>query len=77
MSRVTFLLGPGGHDTGGALGANPVQFLQAVGRLLDDVEHLGTEGLHEFAGKVRADAFDHAGAEILLNALEGGGRHDP
>ena len=55
-----FLLGPGRDHTGGALGADAVEFLQALRGLRDDVEHLGAEGLHQFAGKVRADAFDHA-----------------
>ena len=42
------------------LGPIAVEFLQALGRLRDDVEDLGAEGLHQFAGKVRANAFDHA-----------------
>ena len=71
-----FLLGPGGDHAGGALGADAVEFLQALRRLRDDVEDLGAEGLHQFAGKVRADAFDHAGAEVSLDAFQRGGGHD-
>src|SRR5439155_19048798 len=38
--------------------------------------HLGAKGLHQLAGKVRADAFDHPGAEVLLDAFQRRGRHD-
>ena len=55
---------------GGALGADAVEFLQTLWGLRDDVEDLGTEGLHQFAGKVRANAFDHAGTQVLLDAFE-------
>ena len=70
------LLGPGRDHAGGALGADAVEFLQAVGGLRDDVEHLGAEGLHQFAGKVRANAFDHARTEVALDALQRGWGHD-
>src|SRR5574341_633513 len=59
-----------------ALGANAIQLLQAIGRLLDDLEDGGAEGLHEFAGEVGPNAFHHPGAEIAFDALERGGRHD-
>ena len=40
----------------------------------DDVEHLGTEGLDEFAGISRTNATDHPGAEIFFDSLCHGGR---
>ena len=36
--------------------------------MLDDVEHRRAEGTNKPAGVNGADAFDHAGAEIALNA---------
>ena len=58
----------------GALRADAVDLLQALGRLLDDVEHLFAEGLHQLLGVDRADALDHAGGEVLLDALGRGRR---
>jgi hypothetical protein len=42
--------------------------------VLDDIEHLFLEGLHQLLGVDRADALDHAGGEVLLYALGGGRR---
>ena len=37
---------------------------------LDDVEHLLAEGAHELLGVDRADAPDHAGGKVLLDAFD-------
>src|SRR5262249_28112274 len=71
-----FLLGPRCQHARLAFGPNAVEFEQALGLLLDDVEHRFPEGLHQFAGKVGPDAFDHARAQILLDPLRGARRHD-
>ena len=59
-----------------AFGANAVEFGQAFRGLLNDVKDLFLKGLDQFFGKVRADAFDHPGAEILFDAFEGTGWDD-
>src|SRR5262249_29296887 len=59
-----------------AFGANPIEFSQAFGGLLNHVKHLLAKGLDEFFGEVWANAFDHAGAEILFDAFEGTGWDD-
>ena len=46
-------------------------FLQALGLLLDDVEHRLAECPHQFLGVDRANALDHARGEVLLDALGG------
>ena len=56
--------------------ADAVDFAQALGRLLDDVEHRRAEGLDQPAGIDRADALDHARAEVALDAGQGGRRRD-
>ena len=58
----------------GALRADAVDLLQALGRLLDDVEHRFAERPDQLLGVDRADALDHAGGEVLLDALGGGRR---
>ena len=55
-------------------GPMPSTSCSALGRLLDDVEHLFAEGLDQLLGVDRADALDHAGGEVLLDALGGGRR---
>ena len=67
------LIRPGGDDALGALRPDAVDVLQPHRRLLDDVEHVLTKGLHQRLGVDRADALDHAGREVLLDALGGGG----
>src|SRR5215813_8828817 len=59
-----------------AFGANAVKFGQAFGGLRNDVKDLRAKGLDQLFGKVRADAFDHAGAEIFFNTFEGTRRDD-
>jgi hypothetical protein len=71
------LLRPTGDDAGRAHGPDAGDLAQP-GRLgLDQVEHRGAEGADQLAGVNRADAADHAGAEILLDALGGGGLGGP
>jgi hypothetical protein len=48
--------------------------LQPLGCLLDGVEHGLAERLDELSGVDRADALDHAEDEVLLDALQRGGR---
>jgi hypothetical protein len=54
-----FLGFPGFDDSLFAFRANPVKFGQAFGRLLNHIKDLLPKGVHEFFGKVRANAFDH------------------
>jgi hypothetical protein len=71
------LLGPGAGHPFLALGSDALQREQTVGFPLDDVKDLLTEGTDQLAGEVRANALDHPGAQVLLNAFERGGRDDP
>ena len=68
------LLGPAAADALGALGPDAGDLPQALGALLDGVEHGLAERLDQLAGVDRADALDHAGAEIALDALQRGRR---
>ena len=68
------LLGPAGDDARGALRADAGDLAQAVRLLLDQVEHRLAEGGDQLPGVHRADAADHAGAEVLLDALQRGRR---
>jgi hypothetical protein len=63
------LLGPGGKDAGSPNRPDAVDFAQSVWRHLDDVEHLLAEGAHELLGVDRANAPDHAGRQVLLDAF--------
>ena len=71
------LVRPAPDDAPGALGADPVHLAQPLGLLLDDVEHGLAEGRDQPLGVDRADALDHAGAEVLLDALGRGRRGGP
>ena len=64
------LLGPGGDDPSRAHRPNAVDFPQPIGLRLDDLEHLLAEGAQELLGVGRADAPDHAGGKVLLDALD-------
>ena len=70
------LVGPAGRDLPGPLVADAVDLAQALGCLLDDVEDRRAEGADQPAGVDRADALDHAGAEVALDAAEGVRRRD-
>ena len=64
------LLSPAGNDPTRTHRANAVDFPQASGLRLDDVEHLVAEGAEELLGVNRADAPDHAGGKVLLDAFD-------
>ena len=64
------LLGPCVGDALGAHPANPGHFAQPVWFGLDDVEHLLAERLDHLPGVDGADAADHAGAEVFLDAVD-------
>src|ERR1044071_960917 len=64
------LFGPAGDDLSCTLGADAGHFAQTRRLLLDNFEHLLAEGTGELPGIDRADAADHAGAQVLLDALD-------
>ena len=68
------LIRPGGGDAAGPHPANPRHLTQALGRLLDHLQYLRPEGGHQLAGIDRADAADHARAQVFLDPLGRGGR---
>ena len=68
------LLGPGAGDALGAHRADAGHLAQTIGLRLDHVEHLLAERLDHLLGVDRADAADHAGTEILLDAFDRGRR---
>src|SRR5579883_2565979 len=74
ISRITFLLGPGIDDALHPDLADPTHLAQALRRAFDDVEHRLAEPAHQLLGIDRADAADHAGAEIALDPLGRGRR---
>ena len=43
-----------------AFGTNPVEFRQTLRCLLNNIKDLFLEGLDQFFGKVRPNAFDHS-----------------
>src|SRR5262245_34301125 len=55
-----------------ALGADTGDLTQATRLLLDDVEYGFAEGAHQLFRIDRANAPDHAGTKIFLDALDGG-----
>src|SRR5208282_267990 len=63
------LLGPGPFDPASPLRPDAVHLLQAGRIVLDDVEDLLSELVHQLPGIDRPDALDHAAAEVFLNAL--------
>ena len=71
MARMTFCSAQARVTRSSTLGTDPLEFQQARGGLLDDVEHRLAESAHQFPGEVRADPLDHAGAQVLLDAIEG------
>ena len=73
---MAFLIGPAGGDALDPLGADAVERAQPLGGVLDHLKDLLSKRRDQCLGKVRADASDHAAAEVLLDALEGAGRRD-
>ena len=64
------LLRPGSDDAPRPDRADAIDLTHPIGLGLDDVEHLLAEGLDHLPGIDRADAADHAGGEIRLDALD-------
>ena len=65
---------PGFLDAFPAFRTDAVQFLQPGGLRLDDVEDFLAKLAHQLLGVHRADPFDHAAAQVFLNALPAGWR---
>ena len=63
------LFGPGGKNAGRTNRSDAVDLAQPVRCGLDDVEHLVAERAHQLLGVDRPDAADHAGREVLLDAV--------
>jgi hypothetical protein len=66
------LLGPGLGDPPGAHRADACHLAQAIGFGFDHVEYFGAERLDQLPGVDRADAADHPGIEIFLDAFARG-----
>jgi hypothetical protein len=64
------LLGPGGGDPLRADGADSGDLAQTIWFGLDDVENLVGKCTDELFGVNRSDTPDHAGAEVLFDALD-------
>ena len=64
------LLRPAGDDPCRPFDADAGHLLQARRLLLDEVEHRLAEAPHQPFGVDRADAADHSGTEIPLDALQ-------
>ena len=73
ISRTIFCSAQARGDALGAHRPDAVDLAQPIGLGLDDVEHVLAERLHQLLGVDRADAADHAGAKILLDAFGRGG----
>ena len=71
MISRTIFCSPGAGDPLGAHGADAGHLAQAVGLRLDHVEHFLAERLDHLPGVDRADAADHPGTEIFLDAFGG------
>jgi predicted DCC family thiol-disulfide oxidoreductase YuxK len=74
ISRMTFWSAQAGGDLGRALRADALHLAQPLRLGLDDVEDVLAEHLDHALGIDRPDAADHAGAEVLLDPLDRGGR---
>src|SRR5262245_42428687 len=68
------LLGPGRGDATGSYRPDAVDLTQSVRRRINNVEHFLAERAQEFLGVGRANASDHAGRKVFLDALGGGRR---
>ena len=74
ISRITFWSAQPRRIRSARFGPYPVHLPQALGALLDRVEHVLAERLDQLLGVDRPDALDHAGAQVPLDALECGRR---
>ncbi len=64
------LFGPAGGDPRGPHRADALDLAQPIGISLDELEDGLTEAFHQTLRVGRADAADHAGAEIALDPIE-------
>ena len=64
------LVRPGRGDPGRPGRSDTLDLAQTAGAGFDDVEHVCAEQLDHALGKDRADAPDHAGAEIFFDAFD-------
>jgi hypothetical protein len=64
------LLGPGVRDARGTHRADARHLAQPLGLRFDRVEHFLPEGANELLGVNGANPPDHAGAQILLDAVD-------
>src|ERR1700737_4565188 len=71
------LIGPARGDLSGANFPDPIDLSQPRGRLLNDIEHGGTEGLDQPPGVYRTNTLDHPGAEVALDAGQRVRRRNP
>src|SRR5436309_8488370 len=65
------LLRPGGENAGGANRTDTIDLAQTLRRRLDYVEDLLAERPHELLGVNGTHAPDHAGREVLFDAVRG------
>ncbi len=70
ISPPNLLLRPSSGDAPGANGADASHLTQPLRCAFDDIEHLLAEGLDHLLGVNRPNAPDHAGGEVLLDALK-------
>ena len=68
-----FLFIPGILDHSNSLFTNPLHKTQLADVFFDKLKGLDAESAHDALGHDRADAFNHTRAEILLDAVDGGG----
>src|ERR1700738_4855851 len=68
------LLGPGRGDATSSYRPDAVDLAQSVRRRLNNVEHFLAERAQEFLGVGRANAPDHAGRKVFLDAVGRGRR---
>jgi hypothetical protein len=63
------LFGPGRENAGGANRPDTINLTEPVRGGLDNVEHLIAEGPHQLLGINRPHTPDHAGREVLFDAV--------
>src|SRR2546423_5378285 len=68
------LLGPGIFDALPAHGADAIDIFEAAGFILDNIENPLAKFVDELFGVSWANAFDHAAAQIFLDAFASGRR---
>ncbi len=70
------LLLPGGADQPAAVRPQPWHLGQPLGLLVDHRQRLLAEAVDDPLGRLRPDPLDHPGAEVLADAVDGGGQDD-